>query len=341
MVDFASHTFSARGILSLCWRGDELVDWVGGGRRFALDGTEHRASVYYPYRFDAATASRDGRFAVIYENRGTKGLLLEDGKIVRELNRSYYCADAYEYPVALFNDVNGRLLLAHCPDEYCRLEIEDVNTGRALTTSSDRKPSDFFHSRLLVSPNGKRLLSAGWVWHPWSGVLTFDLSEVIQEPARLDKGEHAKPHSGYEEGSACWLDDDTLIIGGNGDEEDLDGGEESLGPNLLPRGLAVYDLVRACCVRAFALDEPPGTMWAIGKHHVLSLYRNPKLIDLRDGKVVQVWDQLGSGLQVTSITRGTAPEKTPPPMAFDTQKKRFAIAVGDAITILQFADLVE
>ena len=96
MVDTVTHSFPAKGIRSLCWRGDELIDWVGGGRRFALDGAEHRAAVYYSYVFDAAIASPDGRFAVIYQNCGTKGLLLEDGKIVRELNRSYYCADAYE-----------------------------------------------------------------------------------------------------------------------------------------------------------------------------------------------------------------------------------------------------
>lgn len=341
MVDFVTHSFLAKGIRSLCWRGDELVDWVGGGRRFALDGTEHRAAVYYPYRFDAATASPDGRFAVIYENHGTKGLLLEDGKIVRELNRSYYCADAYEYPVALFYDANGCLLLAHCPDEYCRLELEEVSTGRALTTSSDRKPTDFFHSRLAASPSGRRLLSAGWVWHPWSAVVTFDVPQVVQEPKRLDKGEHAKPPSGYEEGSACWLDDDKIVIGGNGDEENLDGDEKPPEPNLSPRGIAVYDLARTCCVQAFALDEPPGTMWAVGKDHILSLYRNPKLIDLRNGKVVQTWDRLASGLQTTSITRGANAEQIPSPMAFDPVSRRFAIAVDDAVTILHFTNLAD
>lgn len=341
MVDFVTRSFVAKGIRSLCWRGDELVDWVGGGRRFALDGAEHRATVYYAYRFDAATASPDGRFAVIYESRGTKGLLLEDGKITRELNRSYYCADAYEYPVALFNDANGRPLLAHCPEEYCRLELEEVSTGRALTSSSDRMPSDFFHSRLAASPNGRRLLSAGWVWHPWSAVVTFDLAQVVQEPKRLDKGEHAKPPSGYEEGSACWLDDDTIAIGGNGDEENLDGDEEPPEPNLSPRGIAIYDLARARCVQAFALDEPPGTMYAVGKHLVLSLYRNSKLIDLRDGKVMQTWDQLASGFQTTSITQGASAEQTPPPMAFDPITRRFAIAVDDAVTVLQFTNVVD
>jgi hypothetical protein len=96
MTPFRQYSFPATGIRSLCWRKDDLIDWVGGGRTFALDGTEQRASVRYAYRFDAATASRDGRFAVIYERLGTKGLVLKDGKILREIDRSFYQANAYE-----------------------------------------------------------------------------------------------------------------------------------------------------------------------------------------------------------------------------------------------------
>ena len=51
MAPFRQYSFSATGIRSLCWRGDELVDWVGGGRALALDGTERRAPVYYAYHF--------------------------------------------------------------------------------------------------------------------------------------------------------------------------------------------------------------------------------------------------------------------------------------------------
>ncbi len=165
MAPFKQSSFTATGIKSLCWRGDELIDWVGGGRAFAADGTERPSTVRYGYRFDAATASPDGRFAVIYERLGTKGLLLCDGRVLRELDRSFYHADAYEYPVALFSGSDGRVLLAHRPRDYCRIDLEDAETGRLLTESLDRKPSDFFHSRLALSPNGKRLLSAGWVWH--------------------------------------------------------------------------------------------------------------------------------------------------------------------------------
>lgn len=338
MVLFSVHSFPAKGTRSLCWRGDELVDWVRGGMSFSLDGTAHPASVSYAYRFDAATASPDGRFEVIYERLGTKGLLLDNGTVVRELNRSHYCANAYEYPVALFNDPDGRLMLAHCPEEYCRIELEEAITGRALTASIARRPSDFFHSRLASSPNGKRLLSAGWFWHPWSSIVHFSIEQALNEPTRLDSGASVLPQSGYEEGSACWLDDDRIVVGGTTGDENLH--DESVGEaasNLSPRGVAVYDLVKGLCVGAFQLDEPPGTMLALGQDHVLSLYRHPKIIDLQACKVVHVWDHLDSGLQDSSIVWGLKTTGTPPPMAFDLAKKRFAIASDDAVTVIQFS----
>lgn len=337
MVAFSSNSFPARQVRSLCWRGDELVDWVGGGRSFALDGKERPRAVNYAYRFDAATASPDGRFAVIYERLGTKGLLLDNGKIVRELNRSFYSAHAYEYPVALFPDSTGRLLLAHCPTDYCRIEFDDIETGCTLTASNQRKPADFFHSRLAASPNGKRFVSAGWIWHPWNAVVCFEIAQALADPQHLDRGEIVRPNSGYEEASACWLDDDRLVVGGSAEVENLgDDDEVAVEPNLSPRGLAVYDVAQGACLRALQLDEPPGVVFAAGPDHILSLYRHPKLIELTTGKQLHVWTELNSGLQDGSIVWGLKDEAKPPPMAFDPVHKRFAIVNGDNITVIEF-----
>jgi hypothetical protein len=337
---FKQSSFTATSIRSLCWRGDELVDWVGGCRAFTLDGTERRASVYYGYRFDAATASPDGRLAVIYERLGTKGLLLRDGKLLRELNRSYSHADAYEYPVALFHGPGGRLLLAHCPQDYCRIDLEDAETGQVLTASAERKPGDFFHSRLAASPHGKRLLSAGWVWHPWSAVISFHVERALSNPRHLDEV-NALPYSGEgclaEESSACWLDEDRIAVAASddpGDPEENPGADA--GPCLLPRGLAVYNLADGTRLRAFQLDEPAGTILAIGANHVLSLHRHPKLIELTTGEVLHVWTELHSGRQDGSIVRGLEGDAKPPPMAFDAARNRFAIASGDQVTVVEF-----
>ncbi len=338
MALFTQSSFNATGIRSLCWRGDELVDWVGGGRVFASDGMERPANVRYAYRFDAATASPDGRFAVVYERLGTKGLLLHDGRIVREIDRSFYHAEAYEYPVALFNDPEGRVLLAHCPGNYCGVELEEAETGRLLTASTDRKPSDFFHSRLAASPHGKRLLSAGWIWHPLDEVKWFDVAQALADPHYLDSGaalsESFNPGL-TEESSACWLDEDRMAVAASAapEAQDVEGDVE---PRLRPRGLAVYDVSKRTCLRAFQLDEPPGTILSLGQRYVLSLYRHPKLVDLSTGEVVHMWSELQSGLQVGSIMLGVDGEAKPPPMAFDPATKRFAIANGGTVTLIAF-----
>jgi hypothetical protein len=338
MAFFTQSSFNATGIRSLCWRGDQLVDWVGGGRAFAADGTEQNPSVNYAYRFDAATASPDGRFAVIYERLGTKGLLLRDGRILRELDRSFYRANAYEYPVALFNDPDGRLLLAHCPGNRARIELEDAETGRPLTASADRKPWDVFHSRLAASPGGKRLLSAGWLWSPLSVVLCYDVAQALADPRHLD-GRPDFPSTFNpclaEEGSACWLDDDCTAVAASAEPEQ-DDAEDDPEPRLRPRGLAVYDMANRTRLQLFQLDEPAGTIMALGKRHVLSLYRHPKLIDLSTGKVIHTWTGLRSGLQDGSIIWRLGDDAKPPPMAFDPAGHRFAIADRDTVTVIDF-----
>ena len=50
----------------------------------------------------------------------------KNGKILRELNRSFYCANAYDYPIALAQGSAGNTLLIHCPEEFNILEVQDV-----------------------------------------------------------------------------------------------------------------------------------------------------------------------------------------------------------------------
>jgi hypothetical protein len=102
----------------------------------------------------------------------------------------------------------------------------------------------------------------------------------------------------------------------------------------LTGGLAVYDLARGQCLHRLQLSEEPGTIVPIGRHHVLSLYRHPKLIDLSSAQVLYVWTELDSGLQNSSIMLNN--DAKPPPMAFDPVRGRFAIAASDRITVIEF-----
>ena len=205
---------------SLCWSGDTLVDWASGGILHGLDGRSVGPHVRYAYHFDAAVMSPDGRHAVLYERLGTKALLLKQGKILRELHRSFYHAHVYEYPVALHTLPGGRTLLAHCPDEYCRLELEDAETGERLTRR-DGRPADVFHSRLQFSRDGRFLLSAGWVWHPVDVVQVFDVSRALEQPASLDEPLELSLGEGFVEShQALFGARDTVLLECEGLDED-------------------------------------------------------------------------------------------------------------------------
>jgi hypothetical protein len=84
------------------------------------------------------------------------------------------------------------------------------------------------------------------------------------------------------------------------------------------------------------LTNRPGTILAIGAHHVLSLYRHPKLIEFSTGEVVHTWTELHSGLQDGSIVRVLEGDAKPPPMASDAASNRFAIVNGNAVTVVEF-----
>jgi hypothetical protein len=323
-------------VASLVWCGDELVDWVAGGVRYGLDGSSTSASRFYAYRFDAAVGTPDGEWAVLYTRLGTKGLLLRNHDLVRELDRSYYCADAYEFPVALWRRPSGQVLLAHCPGAYNRIEIDDAETGERLTATADeRAPADFFHSRLQVSPGGTHLLSAGWVWHPWDAVAFFRIENALADGRHLDGLDGCTPESRHiglaEEGTACWQTDTRLLIGGTDEAEEPDDAAEAVGPRLRRRGIAIYDLEEKACVLEAQLAHPPGTMMPVGESHVVSFYDHPRLIALESGDVLAEWPDLPSGKQASSIIRHIDP---PPPLALDPANRRFAVAVGAEIVVV-------
>ena len=334
----AERTFiPASGVRSLTWCGDELIDWIGAGNRYCLDGSIIRSGYSsFAYRFDSAVSTRDGGVRAIYERKGTKGLVLA-GQAIREINRSFYHADDYEYPICLWPDADGRVLLAHCPDQYNQIEIEDAVTGERLTDLPSRKPDDFFHSRLQANPTGTRLLSAGWVWHPWNAVCWFDVAGCLEDPTSLDSVMKHSPqafHVGLtEEASACWQTDDRLLISGGPDEEDPEEVAEFADrPRLRPNGIIAYDIPAQECVRAIVLDQPAGRMMPVGEDHVVTFFGHPRLVSLVDGQILEEWPELPTGRQTSSILRGE--KEPPPPMALDPGHRRFAVFVADKIHVV-------
>lgn len=316
---------------SLCWCGDELVDWVSGGRSYALDGRITDSSVLYGYRFDSAVMSPDGRYAVIYEKLGTKGLLLHQGRVLRELNRSFYHADTYEYPVALMTVPSGRTLLAHCPDEYCCLELEDAETGERLTRRDGESP-DIFHSRLQFSRDGRFLLSAGWIWHPVDTAHVFDVARALEQPRSLDESKDMELGDSFVEiHSAAFGERDTLVLECSG----LEGEEISL-PDGQPKGavgLAVYSLTGRRVLSLAPLEKPAGTLMVVGGYAV-GFYEHPRLFELTTGRVLEQWPEFHTGRQGSSIIHHLPPS---PPFAMDPVGRRFAVATDKGIEVVCFS----
>jgi len=307
---------------SLCWCGDELVDWATGGTRYQLDGTVVRSRFYWGYPFDRAIVSPNGEYAVVYEVLGTKGLVFQGRKLIREINRSYYHADVYEYPIAVFQLPDGQTGIIHCPDEYNRIEIEEIVSGKRLT-KREGKSADFFHSRFQVSLNSEFLLSAGWVWHPLDAVQLFRIPDILRHPTVLDKyAEMNAPAELFEAHGAVFQGNESLImVGDNGGEP----GEEG-------HFLGRYNLRNARVDLTTKMQEQAGTIMSVNAEYIMGFYECPKLIEIASGKIVQKWPELNSGKQNSSIIHHI---DELPPLALDSNHMRFAVAGAKGITVIQ------
>lgn len=316
-------------VRSLCWLGDDLVDWVGGGVVIGLDGRLFDPQVCWAYRFDAAVQSPLGRCAVVYERLGPKGLVISNGKPGRELNRSFYYADAFEYPVVLFEHADGRTLVAHCPEEYNRIEIEDALTGERLTRSADRKPADFFHSRLAVSPGGTRLLSAGWIWHPEDSVSTWSIDDALADSRTLDPIGPPDDMGRWPLSSAVFVDEDRILVSSNPDEDDYSYVEY---PSFRPGSLGVFNLRTNAFESVTRAEETVGNMLWLGDGLVVGFYQTPKVFNVATGRIVYRWPDIASGSQSSSIIHHLGRQ---PVTACDHKRRRFAIASDSGIDIIQ------
>jgi hypothetical protein len=312
---------------SLFWDGDELVDVVGGLRRWDAEGHARPAAVSWGYPFDQAIVSPSGRFHVMYAERGTKAAVLSQGRLVRELNRSFSHATDYDYPVALGRLPDGREIVAHCPDHYNQLEIEELESGRRLT-AGERRPGDVFHSRLAVSPDGRHLLMAGWLWHPYGVGWVFDLQAALVDPSALDDRGVIPLYEAVdaEIAAACWLDDDRVVMAAS-DEEPLDGDDAGA---LAPGQLGVWSVSSGAWRHRTSVGYPVGTMIARGDQ-VIGLHGHPRLIDPSTGTLLDEWPDV-----VVSVKNGSyGVSHVPTPVAaLHPDRQRLAIAQTDHIAVV-------
>ena len=308
---------------TLMWEGDDVVS-VTSGQRATFEGIVTSAQRNLTYRFNRAIGLQSGgnNWAIAYTNRDTKGSLLKNGSIHRELNRSFYCADDYDYPVAIGQASGGRVVVLHCPNKFDLLEIEDAETG--VTLDSLKSKDMEFHSRLDLSPDGRLLIDAGWFWHPWCGAAVFEITPTDDGTIRFAKDVVFSAQNEID--GIAFRGNSHLIVSSVSDYF----GEKPQPGSLNPKQLGVWSLNERRWESQVDLSEPTGVMMAWNEWAV-SFYGHPKVIELATGTVVHRWDNIYSGKQTGPIELGDPP---PPPLAMDPVRGRFAVGGPKTVTLV-------
>ncbi len=312
-------------VSTLMWDGDELVD-ITQGIRIGLDGAVSRAHLFLGYPFDRAVGlrQRDTFWAVAYGNRTTKSVLMKNGAVHRELNRSYYCAEAYDYPVVLAVGPTRRAVVIHCPNSFDTLEVEDAESG--VTLGKRKSPGMEFHSRLAVSPNGRYVLDAGWFWHPVGGAWLCDFASLYGDAQAGEFRRDVAFSFGAEIDSAAFLGSDDVVV--TSTDEVIN--EDTPVTAIWPLRVGVWSISRGASSKIAKLPEPSGTImpW---REWIISFYGCPKAIEITTGETVHRWEAIYSGRQIGSIDLGDPP---PPPIALDPENGRFAVSGPNGITVV-------
>ena len=327
-------------VWSLSWSGDTLVDWCYGMRRWDADGNLHNKNFMSAYAFDLAVPSPCGEFVCVAATNQTKGVIRqqEDFKNVREVNRSYYFADSYSYPVVFATLKNGRTVIIHCPEEYNRLEMEDPKSGERIgyrqdATRTNDDLADVFHSRLSISPSGKWLMSNGWYWHPFETVELFSVEAAAEDIRHFNQPETQAPQPSIAQ-DAKFLADDRIMIRYAEGWCDVEGNEISSKENASTNTVAIWEIGSKSFDSVYHFQQPMGVLMPINDRYIVDLFEHPKLIDLQTAETVETWDSIDSGKEVSCLTS----RKSYPAVALDTVRKRLAIHNNERIDILEFGD---
>lgn len=299
--------------------GKHLVDWTSVVRPMYEES--------YTCHFDRLIRSSDGSYAFLYQIKGTKGLILRaDGSIIREVNRSYYHSSTYEYPATFWKRSDGITCLIHCPEEYNRIEIEEVETGKRISDESSRKPSDAFHSRLMIDPDNRTLLSRGWYWHPWDCAELFDLEDCSRDPKLLDQSK-LTPDVMSEVTGADFIDENRILLGYALELDNVQTKEEKPSWQIV-----IWNF------RTGEISEPVTTEIELGTHlfvidenRAWDLYGHPKIIDIHSGNVMDSVPEINSGTQQSSIIHHL---NFLPKIAFNRETGQVAIGTENTIEIL-------
>jgi hypothetical protein len=198
-------------------------------------------------------ASADGRHAAIVVDQGQHGIVFEtqSGASTMQLHGGDYHEDTVPFS-ACFVRFRGANVLVH-RTAWNRLDAADPATGKSLTdrcippyeAGAQRPPHDldYFHGRLLPSPEGGLIFDDGWVWHPISIPRIWSVTGwLAMNPWESEDGASLVDLARREDWTqpACWIDEQHIALWGAG-EWDFDESEEvQRGP-----GVQIFDVTGA------------------------------------------------------------------------------------------------
>ncbi|MFJ2238233.1 hypothetical protein [Streptomyces sp. NPDC087859] len=219
-------------------------------------------------------ASHDGMFAAVVNDFGRFGEVvdLQTGDWTLQLdNHGDNQGDNEEtVPFSLeFAQSRGRCVVIHRTG-WNRLDVSDARTGALLTDRSIPAPEhdlDYFHGALYMSPDGKRVLDDGWVWHPVGFPVVWDFDPWVEGnvwesedgPSRLDVCDRG---DAWNHGMT-WIDSARVAVVGISDVYDG-----------VPSGARIFDTSRAVqseprsplAVELLAFEGPTGRLFSDGTH---------------------------------------------------------------------------
>jgi hypothetical protein len=193
-------------------------------------------------------ASGNGRFVAVVNDYGRRGVIYDTltERATLELDGGEYYSGTVPFSFC-FIERDGRTLAVHRTD-WNRLDVSDAESGSLLTrreapeSHGDEHYLDYFHGRLLASPNGHYVVDDGWIWHPIGVPTTWNVAAWLNENIWESEDGATRlelcARVWYWDHAMCWLDDNRVVIGGIG--------EHGLGTDRAPKG--VLDGARVFCL---------------------------------------------------------------------------------------------
>jgi len=236
-------------------------------------------------------SSADGRYAAIVVDRGRSGLVVEThrGTPTMHLHGGDYHEETVPFS-ACFLRSGGRDVFVH-RTAWNRLEAADPATGTSLTERyiapyerEGQRPAhylDYFHGRLLPSPQGSSIFDDGWVWHPISIPRIWSIAKwLTTNPWESEDGDSIVDLAMRDDWSqpACWTDEHHIALLGSGEWDEEAAEEVKRGP-----GVRILDVT---CPK-----PSKGEWWPMpGIENVSDLFSDAQRLYVASDAGTNAWD---------------------------------------------------